>query len=101
MIQKIATFSLALALAAGAALPATAQTSAATAPAAKAPTSVDGCMMMLVMAGNKIQAAKLDATAMKDMKSKGQKMAAQCQSKKFSDALATHQAILKALPAAK
>lgn len=100
MIRKIASLSLALIMAAGAALPAAAQTSAA-APAVKAPTSVDGCMMMLVMAGNKIQAAKLDATAMKDMKSKGQKMAAQCQSKKFGDALATHQAILKALPAAK
>jgi len=66
MHKSIISFTCALTLAALAASPSIA------AEPAKAPTSVDSCMLLLVMSGNKIGAAKLQGKALADVKSKGQ-----------------------------
>ena len=76
---------------------ATVATSSMAAPKMKAPTSVDSCMMMLVTLGNKIEAAKLKGKALDETKTRGQSMAMSCQTKKYADALATYQAIVKSL----
>ncbi len=69
------------------------------APQAKAPTSVDSCMLLLVTLGNRIEAAKLKGKALADARTKGQAMAMQCQTKKYADAFATYQVIIKSLAA--